>query len=86
MDMTQDRLLVLDRVRIVGKGTVLVIGWRPKGLDIGSEVSKGDFKFKVTGIGWMSNRPQHELILSPNDLVDEVIKTNDVITILPPAL
>ena len=76
-------ILVIDKVRVVGKGWVLIIDEAPKGLTLERKVKSEHGKYyNVTGIGGWEGMKRKELILSPNTCVENDIIVGDILVLL----
>lgn len=73
---------VIDKVNVVGRGTILIVGEIPScGLNIEQEVLVDGYGFKVRGIELQEFMKKSGLILSPNEKVDERVNIGDYIEI-----
>lgn len=80
----QGKCIVLDKVRIVGRGWVLVVNEKPKGLELESRMrcNNEGMTYTVKGFGGFSHNKHMELILSPNVTVNLGINVGDILQVL----
>ena len=77
------KCIVLDKLRVVGKGWVLIVDGKPKGLELGRKIHRNSgFPFTVSGFGGLTHYKKIELILSPNDYVEKEIQVGDVLELI----
>ena len=77
------KCVVIDKLRVVGKGWVLIVDAKPKGLEVGRLIHRyHGFPFVVSGFGGWSHYKKIELILSPNDYVEKEIQVGDVLELI----
>ena len=74
---------VTDKVRVLGRGTVLCCEGEMPVMHIDDEVVTDDQTFRIRGIEMMEHDKKHcGLVLSPNDMVDAAFSTGDEITVI----
>ena len=74
------KCIVTGKLRVTGKGWVLIIDAKPNGMEIGKKIrSAKGFPFTIAGYGGLSHMTQKELILSPNTFVESEIQIGDVL-------
>ena len=79
----EGKCVVIDKMRVMGKGWVLIIDDKPNGLEVGGKISNGrGMQYEVKGFGGWSSYKQIELILSPNGVVGVDINVGDILTVV----
>lgn len=80
----EGKCIVTGKLRVTGKGWVLIIDAAPDGLALGRKMrcNYDGFQYTVAGFGGLSHMTQKELILSPNSAVENGIDVGDVLQLL----